>query len=359
MQRPLFICDHSERLLCPIPLKVEPYSQCAGRCAYCSRNGLRSSSQAVRANSVAYIEKYFYRSKDCMEAELIRQRSPVQIGPTSDPLQPVELVARNTLKILKILRERGYPSVITTKYPHILTRPEYLQALDGLPLVVQCSVSSENPDILAALEPEAPPLHERLEALRTLHESGVHVQIRLWPFAEDLAGNLDRLFAAAHDAGVKTVLCNPLKIYHNGGQAALNDALGADYLAETHIKFVNGGVFSIASYPDQMRALRRALRLCRAHSLDLLTCDDFIKTRNWRDCCGVGGIPGFKASSSWAYYVNGYRITDHTDFETYMSGLDCPWHAEFEQEWNRGKLARALPDVVFHPEDQTYSRIER
>ena len=194
--------------------------------------------------------------------------------------------------------------------------------------------------------------------MRILHDvAGVHVQLRLWPFAEDLAGNLDRLFAAAHDAGVKTVLCNPLKIYHNGGQAALNDALGADYLAETHIKFVNGGVFSIASYPDQMRALRRALRLCRAHSLDLLPVT-FIRTRNWCDCCGVGGIPGFHPSQ-WAYYVRGHVISDHTSFETYMSGLDCPWHAEFEQEWKKGKLARALPDVVFHPEDQTYSRIER
>ena len=24
-------------------------------------------------------------------------------------------------------------------------------------------------------------------------------------------------------------------------------------------------------------------------------------------------------------------------------GLDCPWHAEFKQEWEAGKLARAFP----------------
>ena len=289
---------------------------------------------------------------------MIRQRSPVQIGPTSDPLQPVELEARNTLKILRILQERQYPTVITTKFPGVLTRPEYLQALDGLPLVVQCSISSESPDTLRRLEPQAPPLTERLEALRILHEGGVHVQLRLWPYIPDLAGNVGDLLAAVKYAGVRTVLANPLKIYHNGGRESINRALNTDYLKTTPLRYVNGGLFSVASYQDQLREFSELARLCRAHGVELLTCDDFIKTRNWRTCCGVDGLPGFRPSP-WAYYVRGHVITEHTDFETYMHGLTCPWHAEFEQEWNRGKLARALPDVVFHPEDQTYSRIER
>ncbi len=36
-----------------------------------------------------------------------------------------------------------------------------------------------------------------------------------------------------------------------------------------------------------------------------------------------------------AYYVNEYRIEDHTSFDEYMSDRDdCPWHTELEQEWN-------------------------
>lgn len=76
-----------------------------------------------------------------------------------------------------------------------------------------------------------------------------------------------------------------------------------------------------------------------------------------RDCCGVGGLPGFKPSP-WAYYVNGYRIKDHCSIDEYMKGHNCPWHDEFKAEWEKGELVRALPGLAFHPEDLTYSRLK-
>ena len=79
----------------------------------------------------------------------------MHFGPTSDPLHSVELEARSTVKILKIFGKWGYPSIITTKFPGVLTRPEYLQALDGLPLVVQCSVSSDRTPTSSRLWPAA------------------------------------------------------------------------------------------------------------------------------------------------------------------------------------------------------------
>ena len=35
--------------------------------------------------------------------------------------------------------------------------------------------------------------------------------------------------------------------------------------------------------------------------------------------------------------------------------LDCPWSEEFEMEWRRGRLAKAIPYIVFHADDMTYS----
>jgi DNA repair photolyase len=355
MQRPLFIADHSERLLCPLPLKIESYSGCTGRCAYCSRNGLRDPPGGVTTNSVQYIEKYFFRSGKGMERELIDQRSPIQIGPTSDPLQVAEKVHKNTLKVLKILQAREYPTVLTTKFPDVLCDPAYLRAMDGLPLAVQVSISSADPDILRRLEPGVPSLPRRLEAMAQLHEAGVHVQLRLWPYAPDLAGNVADLLQRVKDAGVQTVLANPLKVYHNGTREGINQALGRDYIGTTPLDYVNGGLFSIMSLEEQRREMGALNDLCRALGMDMLSCDDWPGSRDWRDCCGVGGLPGFRPSP-WAYYVNGHRIQDHCSFDEYLAGLDCPWHEEFKSEWEAGKLARALPDVIFHPEDGTYSR---
>jgi hypothetical protein len=91
--------------------------------------------------------------------------------------------------------------------------------------------------------------------------------------------------------------------------------------------------------------------------MEILTCDDITGQRSWRCCRGTAGLKGFEAIAEGAYFVNGHRITDHTTFEEYMQGHDCPWHAEFEQEWNSGKLERALPELIFNHDDKTYSRM--
>lgn len=292
-----------------------------------------------------------------MEKQLIKRRTPIQIGVNSDPLQPMEKSHRVTLRTLKLLRDREYPTVITTKFPNRLTEPEYFRILDALPLVVQCSISSEDPAMVKSLEPGVPSPEERLEALRALSDAGVHVQLRLAPYAPDISGNMERLLNQAGSVGVKIIQCGPLKVYHRQGRQQLNKALGYDYLGTSSLRYENCGVFSSVSLEEQKTYMRPLEELCRELGLDLLSCDDVTRHRNWRCCCGVGGLPGFERVVKSAYFMNGWRISQHTDFETYMQGHNCPWHAEFEQEWNKGKLERALPELIFNKEDKTYSRM--
>ncbi|HQE97200.1 MAG TPA: hypothetical protein PKY20_03290 [Methanothrix sp.] len=360
MKRPLYIADHSDRLLCPLPLKIEPYSGCSGGCTYCSRSGLRDAHRVKgpEANSYRYIEKFFFHNKERMETELIKRRMPIQIGANSDPLQPIEKVHGVTLRTLKLLQDRGHPAIITTKYPGQLTEPTYMRAIDGLPLVIQCSVSTGDAGLLSRLEPGAPPLEKRLEALKTLHGAGAHVMIRLAPYAPDLVGDVDSLLARAHEAGVQVVQVGPLKIYHaNGSRQRLNAALGYDYLQTTQLAYENCGVFSAITLEEQKNHVEQLERVAAEHGMEVLTCDDVTGHRAWRCCCGTDGLKGFEAIAEWAYFVKGYRIDDHTTFERYIQGHDCPWHVEFEQEWNSGKLERALPELIFNQDDKTYTRM--
>ncbi|GAB6265505.1 MAG: hypothetical protein STSR0001_09500 [Methanothrix sp.] len=359
MKRPLYIADHSDRLLCPLPLKIEPYSGCSGGCAYCSRSGLRDAHRVKgpEANSYRYIEKFFFHNRNRMETELIKRRMPVQIGVNSDPLQPIEKSHRVTLRTLNLLQDREYPAIMTTKYPNQLTETTYMRAIDALPLVIQCSVSTEDPVLLSQLEPGAPPPEERLEALKTLHDAGAHVMLRLAPYAPDLVGDVESLLVRARDAGVQTVQCGPLKIYHaNGSRQRLNAALGYDYLQTTQLAYENCGVFSAVTLAEQKSHIEQLERAAAELGMEALTCDDTTRRRSWRCCCGTDGLEGFEAIAEWAYFVNG-RINDHCSFEEYMQGHDCPWHTEFEQEWNSGKLERALPELVFNQDDKTYTRM--
>jgi hypothetical protein len=61
--------------------------------------------------------------------------------------------------------------------------------------------------------------------------------------------------------------------------------------------------------------------------------------RLFRECMAI---------SPWAYYVNGWRISDHMSFEEYMKGHDCPFEAEYQQEWKSGKLAISISSLVFN-----------
>ena len=290
-----------------------------------------------------------------METELIKRRMPVQIGVNSDPLQPIEKSHRVTLRTLNLLQDRGHPAIITTKFPGRLVEPEYMRALDGLPLVIQCSVSTED---VSRLEPGAPPLEERLGALKTLHEAGAHVMLRLAPYAPDLVGDVESLLVRARGAGVQVVQVGPLKIYHaNGSRQRLNEALGYDYLQTTQLAYENCGVFEAITLAEQRDHVEQLERVAAELGMEVLTCDDTTVSRAWRCCCGTDGLKDFEAIAEWAYFVNGHRIDDHTTFETYMQGHDCPWHTEFEQEWNSGKLERALPELVFNQDDKTYTRM--
>lgn len=304
---------------------------------------------------IKQIEHIFYKSRS-MERQLIDRRYPVQIGHASDPLQPLETQHRITLKTLGILSDFEYPTIITTKWPNLLTEDPYLAAIDGLPLVVQCSISSEDQAVLGILEPEAPSWKRRMAALETLSGSGVHVILRLWPYIPDLCGNLEYLLASAYDAGVRTVQANFLKMFNAGRDTArFRYALGYDYAKESCLGYEQRHNFKIPALTRQREEITRLETMCREIGLDVLTCDDLTGSRNWRSCCGIDGIPGFKPAP-WAYYTRGHMITDHTDYATYMAGIDCPWDKEFQMEWDRGRLAKAVPGIGFHAEDMTYSR---
>lgn len=359
MQRPLYIADHQERLLCPIPLKIDCYQGCGGQCVYCSINGLRGRgggngyTATVTPNSVHFIERAFYKTSNSMEAKLIDQRSPIQIGVLSDPLQPLERQHHTTLRVLKILKDHSYPTILVSKFVDRLTKPEYLAAIDGLPLVVQCSISSGDPAMIKRLEPGAPSLKDRMEALQKLHEAGVIVQLRLWPYIPQIEGDLELLPMKALDVGCSDVLANCLKVYHAGGCGQrLQEALGRDV---TH-GMVNYGVYKAPSYVDQLRDFQYLQNLCRTLGLNLYSCN-FPEARGWQSCCGVEKYKGFEGIARWGYYVNGYRIQQHTSFEEYIkdiNGMDCPFEADLKSMWDHGKLAN-IHGILFNSYDLTYS----
>jgi DNA repair photolyase len=309
------------------------------------------------ANSTAYLEKKIAARRDSYETRVMEARVPLQIGLTADPLQPLEKSAGATLAHLKILKDIDYPTIIITKFPGLLTTPEYHKIISEMPFVAHVSISGLD----GRLEPGAPSPQDRLEAVHSLVEAGLNVQVRLWPFIPEVT-NLEASLDAIEATGCEDVLVSLLEIVNRGHwQKDFDAALGYNYMASLKMS----GRYRFKSncnwhqfHPDDWRSklveIRDAIldRGMRCPTTDYL--DD-----RWSCCCGVERFPGFENVAGYSLNINGQRFgPEPITFADYMDGHDCPWRAEYElMYWDKGRLDGMLPGLVFNSEDKTYVRL--
>src|SRR5262249_11892396 len=75
-----------------------------------------------------------------LSLELLARRIPIHLGGMSDPFSPLEHKTGTTLALLKLLRDHGYPTIVSTKGLIAAERP-YLDILGADNFVIQYSVT--------------------------------------------------------------------------------------------------------------------------------------------------------------------------------------------------------------------------
>ena len=129
---------------------------------------------------------------DVLRTELSHKRKTgaAMLSSVCDPYQPVERRYRLTRQCIEALREHGWRIDILTRSP-LVTRDTDLLAT-CMEASVGFPVPTDDEDVRRILEPAAPPIAARLQALRQMHEAG----IRTWVFiAPVLPMNPERLAA--------------------------------------------------------------------------------------------------------------------------------------------------------------------
>jgi DNA repair photolyase len=137
--------------------------------------------------------------------------APVHLSNSTDPLQPLEQQYRHTLFVLEKLaehRNRFTTVTLLTKNPAVLIDDRYVRVLRRLselpadhprrawfdaqghpPLRVECSLAFFNDDFRHLLDPAAPSVASRMEALWFLRKDGLPVFLRIDPlFPRDPLG---------------------------------------------------------------------------------------------------------------------------------------------------------------------------
>ncbi|MDE2052125.1 MAG: PA0069 family radical SAM protein [Gammaproteobacteria bacterium] len=154
--------------------------------------------------------RLFYK-KDAgkvLEEELARPGyvcKPITIGANTDPYQPIERRMRVTREILEVLVRCRHPVTIITKGALVLRDLDLLSDLarDGL-AGVGISITSLDPSLKRAMEPQAASPRARLEAVRQLNEAGVPTGVLVAPVIPALTDHeMEAILEASAAAGAR------------------------------------------------------------------------------------------------------------------------------------------------------------
>jgi DNA repair photolyase len=166
---------------------INPYVGCQHGCTYCyARFMKRFTGHSEPWGQFVDVKA---NAPELLEHEVTKKpRGRVWVSGVCDPYQPLEKKYELTRKCLQTLLRYRWPVTIQTKSPLVLRDMDILKGRDNLE--VGLSVTTADEEIRKLFEPNAPPIGERIWALRQLHVTGIRTFAMIAPMlpaAERLA----------------------------------------------------------------------------------------------------------------------------------------------------------------------------
>jgi DNA repair photolyase len=226
----------SQFFYCGLPLRLDTYSACQYGCQYCfaRARGGASRRRPLQSADPERLRQRLHRVRELGPRsavdELLAQRQPIHLGGMTDPFPPAEHESDVTLRVLAVLAEFNYPTVISTKGATAL-RDQHIELLRQGSFVVQISLSSLNQRLLRELDAGTPSPEDRIECLRRLHEAGISTACRIQPVIPTREKDVLEVITACADARVSHVAVEHLKLPIERrwpGTRQMSRALGVD-----------------------------------------------------------------------------------------------------------------------------------
>jgi DNA repair photolyase len=160
---------------------INPYLGCGHGCLYCYAVFMRRHSHCHSHARWGSFVECKANIIELLQRELSRRRKPgsVLLSSVCDPYQPVEVQKRLTRGCLEVLREFGWEVEILTRSPLVARDLEIFTTMPHVS--VGFSIGTDDEGVRRVLEPGAPPIRSRLEALRVLHNAGIATWVFIAP----------------------------------------------------------------------------------------------------------------------------------------------------------------------------------
>ncbi len=157
---------------------INPYVGCAHACRYCYATFMKrftghrepwGSFTDVRINAPEVLRRQLRRA----------EKGDIIISSVTDPYQPVEAEYRITRKCLEVLARFEFPVDILTKSPLISRDIDIILKIKDAEAGI--TITTDDERVRKIFEPGAPPIPERIEALKKLHEAGIRTYVFIGP----------------------------------------------------------------------------------------------------------------------------------------------------------------------------------
>jgi DNA repair photolyase len=166
---------------------VNPYVGCEHACRYCYATFISKYTGHtepwgrfldVRVNAPELLVKELRKKK----------RGAIMVSSVTDPYQPSEASYKLTRRCLEIMADAGWPVRLQTKSPLVMRDLDVLKHFEDLEVGI--TVTTDDEFVRRVMEPHAPPIEERIRALKGLSSAGIKTYAFVGPV---LPMNQDRL----------------------------------------------------------------------------------------------------------------------------------------------------------------------
>jgi DNA repair photolyase len=181
------------------------YRGCQHHCIYCDS---RSACYQIENFSDVLVKS---NAIDLLRDELSHKRvkGTIGFGSMNDPYMPIEVQRNLTRQALQVIAEFRFPVHIITKSNLVLRDLDILSEINQVYAAVSITITTADDALGKKIEPGAPKVSGRFNALQVLAENGITAGITLMPvlpFLEDDLDNIHQIVFQAHQAGVSYII---------------------------------------------------------------------------------------------------------------------------------------------------------
>jgi DNA repair photolyase len=157
---------------------INPYVGCSHACRYCYATFMKRFTGHIepwgrfvdiKINAPEVLRKQLKKT----------EKGSIIMSSVTDPYQPLETKYLTTRRCLEELTLFRFPINILTKSPLVLRDIDLITKLKDAEVGLTITTDSEN--MRKLFEPGAPPIQDRIDALRKLHKKGVKTYVFIGP----------------------------------------------------------------------------------------------------------------------------------------------------------------------------------